>query len=123
MRTTVAVPFDKIKFVNEPVAYTAVAGSTGTAGTRPAGTTPMTTTTAPTGAATGTRATTAPANAGSKANPWYPDHAVFSATKDELKAMPEFKYYGFQRESREISPGKSKSAPGFAGRAFEVVLG
>jgi hypothetical protein len=25
-------------------------------------------------------------------NPWYPDHAVFNATKDELKAMPEFKY-------------------------------
>jgi hypothetical protein len=27
-----------------------------------------------------------------KANPWYPDHAVFNATKDELTAMPEFKY-------------------------------
>jgi hypothetical protein len=25
-------------------------------------------------------------------NPWYPDHAVFAATKDELKATPEFKY-------------------------------
>jgi hypothetical protein len=23
---------------------------------------------------------------------WYPDHAVYNATKDELKAMPEFKY-------------------------------
>ena len=23
---------------------------------------------------------------------WWPDHAVFNATKDELKAMPEFKY-------------------------------
>ena len=28
----------------------------------------------------------------SKPNPWYPDHAVFNANKDELKAMPEFKY-------------------------------
>lgn len=28
----------------------------------------------------------------SKPNPWYPDHAVFDATKDRLKAMPEFKY-------------------------------
>ena len=28
----------------------------------------------------------------SKPNPWYPDHAVFSATKDQLKAMPQFKY-------------------------------
>ena len=33
----------------------------------------------------------APATA-SKPNPWYPDHAVFNANKDELKAMPEFKY-------------------------------
>jgi hypothetical protein len=33
----------------------------------------------------------APATA-SKPNPWSPDHAVFNATKDELKAMPEFKY-------------------------------
>ena len=35
------------------------------------------------------RTNTAPA---SKSNPWYPDHAVFNATKDQLKAMPEFKY-------------------------------
>ena len=28
----------------------------------------------------------------SKTNPWYPDHAVFNATKDQLKAMPEFKF-------------------------------
>jgi len=28
----------------------------------------------------------------SKPNPWYPDHRVINATKDELKAMPEFKY-------------------------------
>src|SRR6267142_2063739 len=36
---------------------------------------------------------TAPAAAATvKANPWYPDHAVYNATKDQLKAMPEFKY-------------------------------
>jgi hypothetical protein len=23
---------------------------------------------------------------------WYPDHVVYNATKDQLKAMPEFKY-------------------------------
>jgi sporulation protein YlmC with PRC-barrel domain len=75
----VAVPFDKIKFVNEPVVYTGVAGGApNAAGSRPAS--PTTT-----GAAT---TTAAPA----KANPWYPDHAVYNATKDELKAMPEFKY-------------------------------
>jgi hypothetical protein len=77
----VAVPFDKVKFVNEPIAYTGVAGAPGGAGNRPA-TAPSTTT----GAAT---TNGAPA---SKPNPWYPDHAVFNATKDDLKAMPEFKY-------------------------------
>jgi sporulation protein YlmC with PRC-barrel domain len=74
----VAVPLDKIKFVNEPVVYAGAAGAPGAA-TRPA-------TSTTTGAAN-----TAPA-AVSKPNPWYPDHAVFNATKDELKAMPEFKY-------------------------------
>jgi hypothetical protein len=42
-----------------------------------------------TGAATNRGTGTASA---SKPNPWYPDHAVYNATKDELKAMPEFKY-------------------------------
>ena len=79
----VAISFDKIKFANEPVAYTGVSGGPNAIGTRP----PSTTTT---GAAnTGT----APVSATpSKPNPWYPDHAVFNATKDELQAMPEFKY-------------------------------
>jgi hypothetical protein len=26
---------------------------------------------------------------------WYPDHAVMNATKDQLKAMPEFKYSNY----------------------------
>ena len=42
--------------------------------------------------ATSDRANMAPAATASKPNPWHPDHAVFNATKDELKAMPEFKY-------------------------------
>ena len=75
----VAVPFDKIKFVNEPVAYT------GTASTSPAGSKPAPSTTTTGAAGTGM----APA---AKANPWYPDHAVFNATKDQLKAMPQFKF-------------------------------
>ncbi|MCP3373469.1 PRC-barrel domain-containing protein [Bradyrhizobium cajani] len=76
----VAVPFDKLKFVNEPVAYTS------TSQTNPPGRPASTTTT---GAATGTdkAATTT-----SSASKWYPDHAVFNASKDELKNMPEFKY-------------------------------
>jgi sporulation protein YlmC with PRC-barrel domain len=74
----VAIPFEKIKFVNEPVAYT---GASNAPGGRPA---PSTTTGA---ANTGTAPATAP-----KPNPWYPDHALFNTNKDELKAMPEFKY-------------------------------
>jgi sporulation protein YlmC with PRC-barrel domain len=75
----VAVPIDKVKFVDEPIAYTGAATAPATGGARPS------TSTTTTGAAT-----TAPAAV--KKNPWYPDHVVFSATKDQLKAMPEFKY-------------------------------
>lgn len=78
----VAVPFDKIRFVNEPVAYTGMAGASNTGAGKP-----MSSTTT-TGAAT----KSAGAATGSKPNPWYPDHAVYNATKDELTAMPEFKY-------------------------------
>ena len=77
----VALPFDKVKFVTEPVAYTGTAGAGSTTAPRPGSTTT-------TGAAN--TATTAATPA--KPNPWYPDHAVISATKDQLKAMPEFKY-------------------------------
>jgi sporulation protein YlmC with PRC-barrel domain len=75
----VAVPFEKVKFSDQPVAYTGASN----APAKPGGTSTTTTTT--TGAAT--TGTTS-----SKPNPWYPDHAIFNATKDELKAMPEFKY-------------------------------
>lgn len=74
----VAMPFDKVKFVNEPVAYTGTSSNTGSKSTTGTGSSSTTTGAAP--------AST------SKPNPWYPDHAVVSATKDQLKAMPEFKY-------------------------------
>jgi sporulation protein YlmC with PRC-barrel domain len=67
----VAIPFDKIKFVDQPVPSTTTSSSSTTKS-------PSTT-----GAASTPTSTK---------NPWYPDHAVFNATKDELKAMPEFKY-------------------------------
>ena len=75
----VAVPFDQVKFVNEPVAYTGASSgsskSTSTTGSS---------NTAPSSSTSSTSA--------SKSNPWYPDHAVFNASKDQLKGMPEFKY-------------------------------
>jgi sporulation protein YlmC with PRC-barrel domain len=70
----VAIPYEKIKCVNEPVAYTGTASNSSSP--------PASTTT------TGSASTAT----SSKTNLWYPDHAVFNATKDELKAMPEFKY-------------------------------
>ena len=78
----VVVPIDKVKFVDEPIAYTGASSSPATGGARPSTTGTSTTTTG--------AATTAPAAV--KKNPWYPDHAMLSATKDQLKAMPEFKY-------------------------------
>ena len=49
---------------------------------------PDSTTRTTTGAATTTTTTTTT----SASTRWYPDHAVYNATKEELKAMPEFKY-------------------------------
>jgi sporulation protein YlmC with PRC-barrel domain len=77
----VAVPLDKVKFVNEPIVYTGAANAPGGGAGGGAGSARPSTTT--------TGAANAPA---SKPNPWYPDHAVLSATKDQLKAMSEFKY-------------------------------
>ena len=74
----IMVSIDKLKFVNEPVRTSATSTTT----TAPAGTT--------TGAAQRTTTTTTTSADDKK---WHPDHAVLSgATKDQLKAMPEFKY-------------------------------
>jgi len=81
----IAVPYDKIKFSNEPVKATS-------ASTAPSGASGSTSSGMTTGAATSGGSAGATA-AAPKPNPWYPDHAVMSgASKDQLKAMPEFKY-------------------------------
>src|ERR1035437_5220450 len=71
----VAVSFDKLKWVNEAVRSTSVSSA------------PPPTTEKPT---TGPTAPTKKVGAANEQ--WYPDHAVFNATKDQLKAMPQFKY-------------------------------
>jgi sporulation protein YlmC with PRC-barrel domain len=60
----VAVPYDQIKWVDEPARS----------------------------ASSDTKTTTGSATPTSSTRKWYPDHAVYNATKDQLKAMPEFKY-------------------------------
>ena len=73
----VAVSMDKLKWANEPVRTSS--------------------TTAPADKTSADK-TTVGTNAGAKRDErtkdekWYPDHAVYNATKDQLKAMPEFKY-------------------------------
>jgi sporulation protein YlmC with PRC-barrel domain len=71
----VAVKWSEIKWIDEPVS-----GSTTSSNTTNA---PRPTTT--TGTGTGTMAR-------SDAKRTYPDHAVYNATKDQLKAMPQFDY-------------------------------
>jgi sporulation protein YlmC with PRC-barrel domain len=73
----IKVEMSKLKFVDEPVK----SSSTST-----------TTTTSTTGAGASRPATTSTTSSSSDKK-WYPDHAVLSgATKDQLKAMQEFKY-------------------------------
>lgn len=72
----IAVTMDKLKFVEEPVrtsSTTTRETTTGTA-TAPASTTATTTTRT------------------NNANDWAPDHAVMSGNKEQLKALPQFKY-------------------------------
>src|SRR5450631_1256279 len=87
----VAVAFDKLKWVNEPArsttssTSTAPANNTATNVDSHARTTSDGTARTTTGAATTTTTRSANEN-------WYPDHAMYHATKDQLKAMPQFKY-------------------------------
>lgn len=75
----IAVNFDQLKFTDQPVpSTTASASSTGSS------TSPSSTSSSTVGTSTASSRTTA--------DEWYPDHAVMSATKDQLKSMPEFKY-------------------------------
>ena len=67
----VAVKFSDVKWSNEPV-------KTASSGTRPATTGAASTNAAPTSSSAGPRT--------------YPDHAIYNASKDQLKAMPQFDY-------------------------------
>ncbi|MHC4052677.1 PRC-barrel domain-containing protein [Bradyrhizobium sp. 25ACV] len=68
----IAVSMDKLKFVEEPVRTSSTSTSTTSRETT-------------TGAAS-TNATTR------NTNDWVPDHAVMSGNKEQLKALPQFKY-------------------------------
>ena len=71
----VAIPMDKLKWVDQPV-------RTSSTSTAPADKPNNTT-----GQANRPNRPERAAN-----EKWYPDHAVYNVTKDQLKAMPQFKY-------------------------------
>ena len=73
----------KIKFVNEPRRTQTSANNPPANATNPP---------ASTRTATDTPRSTAPRAATEQ---WYPDHALLNATKDQLKAMPQFKYASY----------------------------
>ncbi|MBR1004648.1 MULTISPECIES: PRC-barrel domain-containing protein [Bradyrhizobium] len=68
----IAVSMDKLKFVEEPVRTSSTGNSTTTRETT-------------TGAASTNTATR-------NTNDWVPHHAVMSGNKEQLKALPQFKY-------------------------------
>ena len=76
----IAVTMDKLKFVEEPVRTSSTTTTT---------TTRDTTTGTATAPANSAATTTTRAN---HANDWTPDHAVMNGNKEQLKALPQFKY-------------------------------
>jgi sporulation protein YlmC with PRC-barrel domain len=85
----VAIPYDKFKWVDQPVTATTTSTTSAPAGAPATTAAPDGTTRTTTGAASSTTTTTTTTRASDR---WYPDHAVYNANKDELKALPEFKY-------------------------------
>ncbi len=82
--SNIAVNFDQLKFVNEPMrtsstTTTPSTGASGSSGSGTVGTTATTTT------------TTTPATTSSKPS-INPDHAKLSMTKEQLKDLPQFKF-------------------------------
>jgi sporulation protein YlmC with PRC-barrel domain len=75
----VAVTFDRLRWVEEPVRSTTASTSTAPA----SGTATIVDSRTTTGSATTVTSTN---------ENWYPDHAVFNANKGQLMSMPEFKY-------------------------------
>lgn len=86
----VAVPFDQIKFMNEPRAASTASTTTTTTGT--AGTTANAPATANPNAPATTGTVTTTTRTADDMKRSAPDHALLNMTKDQLKAAPEFKY-------------------------------
>jgi sporulation protein YlmC with PRC-barrel domain len=87
----VAVAFDKLKWVNEPVRSTTVSTSTAPA-SKPTTNVDSNARTASDGTVRTTTGAVTTTTTRSANESWYPDHAVYNATKEQLKELPQFKY-------------------------------
>ncbi len=83
----VAVAYDKLKWSNEPPR----SSTASTATSHPATNVDSNARTASNGTRATGAATTTTENRKAEGY-WYPDHAIYNATKDQLKALPQFKY-------------------------------
>ena len=87
----VAVAYDKLRWSNESPRSTTSSNPSTSTTTRPANVDSNART-----ASDGTVKTTGTATTNTENRKaegyWYPDHAIYNATKDQLKAMPQFKY-------------------------------
>ncbi|WP_458760484.1 PRC-barrel domain-containing protein [Afipia sp. TerB] len=82
----IAVNFDQLKFMDEPVKASTASNTTPAA---PGGS-GMSGSSSTVGSSTG--GSSGSGMSASSKDHWAPDHAVMSGTKDQLKAMPQFKY-------------------------------
>jgi len=80
----VAINFDQLKFTDQPVPSNTASSAAPGSSILPTGSS-----TSPAGSSTVGSST---ASIRTTADEWYPDHAVMTATRDQLKAMPDFKY-------------------------------
>jgi sporulation protein YlmC with PRC-barrel domain len=83
----------KIKFVNEPARTASNTTKNPPANTTATNTNPPTTTGTPTNTKNVSNRTGSTRSASEQ---WYPDHGILNATKDQLKAMPQFKYSNYK---------------------------
>ncbi len=92
----VGIPFSQVKFVNEPVKSSST-----------------TTSNAPRTTGAGTATTTTTTSTSSSTAKDYPDHAMVNMTKDQLKALPAFKYASDTSTTRTTTtaPAPANRAP------------
>src|SRR5215216_4961401 len=91
LSAAISIPFDQIKFVNEPRATATATTANPNAPATPAAPGTTANPNFPNAPATTGATTTRPMDTGNRSAP---DHAVLTMnmTKDQLKAAPEFKY-------------------------------